>query len=145
MASKRPKSRLAPADPLKREIQSAFDEDSADDRYRTGHGRFDGCGYVGAEAYFHLAGGKESGLRSMQLTYRGRSRWWLEDAEGRVIDLALAPRETSALPLPPRPAPAGSAGPQPGSRALPRPWSSAWAGQRTRLRLDATRCDASGA
>ena len=98
MASKRPKSRLAPADPLKREIQSAFDEDSADDRYRTGHGRFDGCGYVGAEAYFHLAGGGEAGLRSMQLTYRGRSRWWLEDAEGRVIDLALAPRETSSFP-----------------------------------------------
>ncbi len=71
------KSRLAPADKLKREIQAAFDEGLADERYRTGHGRFDGCGYVGAEAYFRLAGGEESGLQPMQLTFRGKSRWWL--------------------------------------------------------------------
>ena len=26
----------------------------------------------------------------MQLLHRGTSRWWLEDAKGRVVDLALA-------------------------------------------------------
>ena len=98
MAPKRAKSRLTPADKLKREIQAAFDEDLADERYRTGHGRYDGCGYVGAEAYFRLAGGEEAGLQPMQLTFRGKSRWWLLDPSSRVIDLALAPRETSAFP-----------------------------------------------
>ncbi len=98
MAPKRAKSRLAPADALKRQIQAALDPGLADKRYRSGHGRFDGLGYVGAEAYFHLAGGDEAGLRPMQLTYRGKSHWWLMDSADRVIDLALAPRETSSFP-----------------------------------------------
>ncbi len=98
MAPKRTKAELAPADALKRRIQAAFGDGLADDRYRTGHGRFDGFGYIGAEAYFHLAGGAGSGLRPMQLTYRGKSRWWLLDSADRVIDLALAPREASTFP-----------------------------------------------
>ena len=84
---------LAPADPLKREVQAVLREDDgslSNPRYAGGPGRFDGYGYVAAEAYFHLAGGREAGLRSMQLLHRGTSRWWLEDAKGRVVDLALA-------------------------------------------------------
>jgi hypothetical protein len=34
----------------------------------------------------------------MQLTRRGKSHWWLLDSDGRVIDLTLAPRETSNFP-----------------------------------------------
>ena len=45
---------------------------------------------MAAEAYFHLAGGRDAGLRPMQLLHRGTSRWWLADEKGRVIDLALA-------------------------------------------------------
>ena len=92
----RPK--LAPADELKREVQAALSDELVDERYRGGGGRYDGCGYVAAEAYFHLAGGGSSGLQPMQLRYRGKSRWWLLDSGGQVIDLALGPRETSKFP-----------------------------------------------
>jgi hypothetical protein len=34
----------------------------------------------------------------MQLRHRGKSHWWLEDSDGRVIDLTLGPREKSAFP-----------------------------------------------
>ena len=93
--------RLAPADALKREVQAALRADDgslSNARYAGGPGRFDGYGYVAAEAYWHLAGGRESGLRSMQLLHRGTSRWWLEDAEGRVIDLALGRGEKPDFP-----------------------------------------------
>ena len=84
---------LAPADKLKREVQAVLREDDgslSNPRYAGGPGRFDGYGYVAAEAYFHLAGGREAGLRPMQLLHRGASRWWIEDGNGRVVDLALA-------------------------------------------------------
>jgi hypothetical protein len=89
---------LAPADKLKREVQAALTDEVAQDAYRSGFGRFDGFAYVAAEAYFHLAGGYDAGLRPMQLKRRGKSHWWLLDADERVIDLALGPRETSDFP-----------------------------------------------
>jgi hypothetical protein len=91
-------TQLAPADELKREVQSALTDELAQDRYRSGFGRFDGFAYVAAEAYFHLAGGYDAGLQPMQLKHRGKSHWWLLDPDGRVIDLTLAPRETSSFP-----------------------------------------------
>ena len=93
-----PNRSLAPADKLKREIQAVLTEELAQDQYRSGFGRFDGFAYVAAEAYFHLAGGYDAGLHPMQLKYRGKSHWWLLDGSGRVIDLTLAPRETSKFP-----------------------------------------------
>lgn len=94
----RAKVRLAPADKLKKEVQAVLTEELAQDRYRSGFGRFDGFAYVAAEAYFHLAGGYEAGLRPMQLKYRGKSHWWLVDPAGRIIDLTLGPRESSSFP-----------------------------------------------
>ena len=93
-----PNRSLAPADKLKREIQAVLTDELRSDEHRIGHGRFDGLAYLAAEAYFHLAGGYDAGLHPMQLKYRGKSHWWLLDSEGRVIDLTLAPRETSAFP-----------------------------------------------
>lgn len=93
--------RLAPADALKRAIQAVLREDDgslSNPRYAGGPGRYDGYGYVAAEAYFHLAGGREAGLRPMQLLHRGTSRWWLLDAKGRVIDLALGRGERPDFP-----------------------------------------------
>ena len=92
------KAVLAPADKLKRDVQAVLTDELAQDQYRSGFGRYDGFAYVGAEAYFHLAGGWDAGLRPMQLKYRGKSHWWLVDADGRVIDLVLGPRETSKFP-----------------------------------------------
>jgi hypothetical protein len=92
------KLKLAPADDLKREVQAALDPDQADDRYRTGQGRYDGFAYIASEAYFLLAGGDKAGLHPMQLKYRGKSHWWLINAEDQVIDMTLGPRETSTFP-----------------------------------------------
>jgi hypothetical protein len=92
------KVRLAPADKLKREVQAVLTGELAQDRYRSGFGRFDGFAYVGAEAYFHLAGGYDAGLHPMQLKRRGKSHWWLVDGQDRVIDLTLGPRERSDFP-----------------------------------------------
>ena len=89
---------LAPADKLKREIQAVLTDELRSDEHRIGHGRYAGFAYVAAEAYFHLAGGYDAGLHPMQLKHRGKSHWWLLDPSGRVIDLTLAPRETSSFP-----------------------------------------------
>ncbi len=97
-AGARPSNRLAPADKLKREIQAVLTDELRSDEHRIGHGRYDGFAYVAAEAYFHLAGGYDAGLHPMHLKYRGKSHWWLIDPQGRVIDLTLAPRETSSFP-----------------------------------------------
>jgi hypothetical protein len=96
--TKAPKPRLAPADTLKREIQAVLTDDLRTDRHRIGHGRYDGFAYPAAEAYCHLAGGSAAGLHPTHLKYRGKSHWWLTDADGRVIDLTLAPRERSDFP-----------------------------------------------
>jgi hypothetical protein len=89
---------LAPADKLKREIQAVLTDDLRSGKHRLGHGRYDGFAYPAAEAYFHLAGGFAAGLRPMHLRHRGKSHWWLQDKDDRVIDLTLAPRETSNFP-----------------------------------------------
>ena len=83
------KSSLAPADKLKREIQAVLTEDLDAGQ---------GFAYVGAEAYFHLAGGYDASLHPAHLKYRGKSHWWLVDSGGRVIDLTLGPRENSSFP-----------------------------------------------
>jgi hypothetical protein len=89
---------LAPADKLKREVQAALTEELRSETHRVGHGRYDGFAYVAAEAYFQLAGGYDAGLHPVHLKRRGKSHWWLVDEGGRVIDLTLAPRETSSFP-----------------------------------------------
>jgi hypothetical protein len=96
--SKAPKPKLAPADALKREIQAVLTDELRSDKHRMGHGRYDGFAYVAAEAYFHLAGGYAAGRHPTHLKHRGKSHWWLTDADGRVIDLTLAPREKSDFP-----------------------------------------------
>jgi hypothetical protein len=92
------KTVLAPADKLKREVQAVLTDELTQNAYRSGFGRYDGFAYVAAEAYFHLAGGYDAGLQPMQLKRRGKSHWWLVDSDGRVIDLTLAPRESSSFP-----------------------------------------------
>jgi hypothetical protein len=97
-AGARASNRLAPADELKREIQAALTDDLRSDEHRVGRGRYDGFAYPAAEAHFQLAGGYDAGLHPAHLRYRGKSHWWLVDADGRVIDLTLGPRETSNFP-----------------------------------------------
>jgi hypothetical protein len=90
---------LAPADKLKREVQAALTDDLIRPEHRDAPGgKFAGHAYVACEAYWHLAGGRESSLRSMHLKRDGASHWWLVDEKGRVVDLTLARGEKSAFP-----------------------------------------------
>ena len=45
------------------------------------------------KAYWFLKGGKESGLRTMQLTHEGGSHRWLETDDGEIIDLTIGTGE----------------------------------------------------
>lgn len=82
---------LAPLDPLGREIQRVLDlvkplyADDVEPKYD---------GYCGAatEAYLHLKGGRDAGLRVMRHGRRDGSHWWLEGPAG-VIDLTLGPAD----------------------------------------------------
>ena len=96
--TKTPKPKLARADDLTRSIQAVLTDELRSDEHRIGHGRYDGFAYPAAEAYFQLAGGYAAGLHPTHLRYRGKSHWWLTGADGRVIDLSLAPRERSDFP-----------------------------------------------
>ena len=97
-AGARASNRLAPADELKCEIQAVLTDELRSEEHRVGRGRYDGFAYPAAEAYLHLAGGYDADLHPAHLKYRGRSHWWLMDTEGRIIDLTLAPRQTSDFP-----------------------------------------------
>jgi hypothetical protein len=93
---KRDYPHLAPRDSLVKEIQSVLDlvepHDYGND-LRPGDGRYDGYCGAATEAYLHLAGGRDSGLRVKRLGHETGSHWWLEDADGFVIDLTLGPAD----------------------------------------------------
>jgi hypothetical protein len=84
-----PNRSLAPANKLGRDVRAVLTDDLDAGQ---------GFAYVAAEAYFHLARGKDAGLHPMHLKYRGKSHWWLVDEDGRVIDLTVGPREKSNFP-----------------------------------------------
>jgi hypothetical protein len=53
--------------------------------------------YVASEAYYHLHGGKATGLTPMSIQHEGGPHWWIRDAQGRDIDLTA---EQFATPVP---------------------------------------------
>jgi len=95
--------RLAPLDPLGREIQAVLDlikpvrSESDDEAQYEGY-----CG-AASEAYLHLSGGRDSGLAVRRCARRdGTSHWWLERPfdSGKVvevIDLTLGPADRRHL------------------------------------------------
>lgn len=50
------------------------------DEHCTGH-----C-YIGAEAAYHLLGGKKAKLKVFVASYEEGTHWWLVDIEGKIID-----------------------------------------------------------
>lgn len=42
--------------------------------------------YLASEAYYHLCGGKEAGLKPMNMKWEGSSHWYVED-NGDIVDL----------------------------------------------------------
>lgn len=55
---------------------------------------FTGHCYAASEALYHLLGGKAAGLKPKTIRHEGGAHWWLEDADGRVIDVTAAQFET---------------------------------------------------
>lgn len=43
--------------------------------------------YVASEAYYHLLGGKDSGLKPMFLKVNNIPHWFLKDSNNKIIDL----------------------------------------------------------
>jgi hypothetical protein len=89
---------LASLDKLGREIQAVLELVRPVDRERDeSHDRYDGYFGAASEAYLHLKGGHDSGLRVMSHD----RHWWLVDEDGGVIDLTLGAadrREVKANP-----------------------------------------------
>jgi len=81
----------APTDELSQAVQGVLSPDLIKPGHSDGNSphALDGHCYAATEAYLHLAG-PDAGLRSMTVKHGGESHWWLEDADGRIIDLTLA-------------------------------------------------------
>lgn len=84
-------------DALGRRIRAALTPDLLKPEYRANPRPYAGHCYVASEAYFHLAGGKQAGLKAKGCVHEGAQHWWLEDQAGRVIDLTA---EQFATPVP---------------------------------------------
>lgn len=85
--------RFARLDPLAREIQEVL-ECIRPELQTEVHPRYEGYAVSAAEAYLHLAGGRDANVRVMRhKNGTGRSHWWLEDEDGKVLDLTLGPAD----------------------------------------------------
>lgn len=73
-------------DPLGRLVRGSLSDELLSKPYLAAGNRLAHC-YVASEAYFHLAGGKDAGLKAVGLQHEGSQHWWIEDASGKVIDL----------------------------------------------------------
>jgi hypothetical protein len=98
--SSRPK--FVKPDRHKRVVQSVLSDNLIKPEYRVDWDsraakrlpRFEGHCYAATEAYWHLKGGERSGLVVKQRTDDdGSSHWWLETADGSIIDLTIADGE----------------------------------------------------
>lgn len=99
----RAQPRFAKPDKLKLLVQSVLSDNLVKPQYRVDWSdkgqakhcpRFEGHCYAASEAYWFLRGGKESGLRTKQLSLDdGGSHRWLETGDGEIIDLTIGADE----------------------------------------------------
>ena len=60
-------------------------------KYRKQSNPLAGHCYVASEAFYHLAGGKEAGLKPMQLSHEGKSHWFILDTKtSQVVDITAS-------------------------------------------------------
>jgi hypothetical protein len=71
-------------------VQAVLTDDLILPKYRGGKHELDGHCYAATEAYFYLEGRDRQRLRPMHLAEKGMSHWWLEQADGTIIDLTGA-------------------------------------------------------
>ena len=84
--------KFAPNDALAREIQEVLECIRPEFQVEVDP-RYDGYSVAASEAYLHLAGGRDAGVKVMRHANGDKSHWWLEDDKGRVIDLTLSPAD----------------------------------------------------
>lgn len=68
-------------------IRANLPEDLLKPEYRGAARPFTGHCYVASEAYYHMNGGSEAGLKAVRLRHEGSTHWWIEDSEGNRTDL----------------------------------------------------------
>lgn len=54
--------------------------------------------YAASEAAYHMLGGKEAGLTPKYVKMPKDNHWWLEDADGEIIDLTMGQYERQYVP-----------------------------------------------
>lgn len=74
-------------DKLGRVIRNSIRPEDIKPKYRVDGRPTAGACYVASEAYYHLSGGADSGLHPFQMEHEGVSHWWLQDADGAIVDL----------------------------------------------------------
>ena len=72
---------------LVQRIASVLSDDLRQPKYRGDPNPLRGHCYIAAEALFHMAGGRASGLVPRRMRHEGDTHWWLLDEEGRVYDI----------------------------------------------------------
>lgn len=73
---------------LRSEIQAVLTPELVKKEYRHDRDDLGGHCYAASEAFFHMAGGREAGLRPhMKKSDDGSSHWWLVDGNGSVIEM----------------------------------------------------------
>jgi len=69
-------------------IQKCLNSELLSPKYRGQSNPLAGHCYVASETFFHLAGGKQAGLKPMQLLHEGKSHWFVYDEKNsQVIDI----------------------------------------------------------
>ncbi len=80
--SKKPVS----VDSLVKKVRSNLSDDLRKPQYKNSNCDSSGHCYVASEAVYHILGGKNSGLKPMNIKHEGVSHWFLKDSKGNIID-----------------------------------------------------------
>jgi hypothetical protein len=93
MATVAPTIKTADTGLVKR-IQNSLSDDLRHPKYRGNPNPHAGHCYVASEAYYHLAGGKDAGLKPMYVEHEGEPHWFVRDSGGKNIDLTSSQFKT---------------------------------------------------
>lgn len=84
----------AKQDDLVKRIQDNLSDDLRHKQYQGNANPHAGHCYVASEAYYHMAGGKNAGLKPMFIHHEGEPHWFIRDSQGKNIDLTSSQFKT---------------------------------------------------
>ena len=76
-------------------IRAALTPELLKPEYRNASRPYAGHCYVASEAYYHLMGGRDVGLRPQVIRHEGSTHWYLRDGDDNVIDLTAEQFEST--------------------------------------------------